>query len=81
MAVYIGESNFAFAKGESYSIVRNPMTGRIYQPGKGPDGKWLDKIGKKDNRIMVYKSTTMAAVDSGYKVYETQEDIEKDWEF
>lgn len=65
----IGDSEFI--EGNDYQIQIVPMTGRIYKPGKTPDGKeWLDKIGKPDERMMVMAPRL-------YKVFESMEEVNK----
>ena len=51
----------SFHKSDAAIHVRiSPMEGRAYEPGKNPDGTWKDKIGKKDDRFMVYDATSYA---------------------
>lgn len=43
-----------FKVGERLNIRVQPMSGRRYNPGKGKDGKWLDKEGRPEDRYMVF---------------------------
>lgn len=81
MATYIGETNDDYINGQSYPIMRRPMTGTIYKPGKDENGKWLDTVGKPDTRIMLWKDIYGTEAKMGYRVYESQEAIEKDFQF
>ena len=40
-------------KGTVKSVMILPMLGRIYSPDKDENGKYVDKVGVKDNRVMV----------------------------
>lgn len=75
MATYIGEPTKELTPGVQYNLVMQDMAGRIYKPGKTPDGKWLDKEGEQDERIMAYAQWGF----NFYKVYETAADLLKEW--
>jgi len=79
MAKYIGETNEDYTNGEDYALIRFPMIGIIFKPGKDLQGKWLDTVGEKDNRIMVWKNMFAPKERTGYKVY-TPEEIANNWE-
>lgn len=81
MPTYIGETNEAYTKGQYYPIMRRQMSGKIYKPGKDEYGKWIDTIGKTDTRIMLWKDVYGPHQKLGYKVYESEEAVYKDWDF
>ncbi len=43
-----------FFEGQKTIVRMMRMSGKIFKPGKGKDGKWLDQEGKLDERIMVF---------------------------
>ena len=43
-----------FFEGQQTTVRIMPMTGRIYKPGKDSKGKFIDLIGKPDERLMVF---------------------------
>lgn len=79
MPLYIGETNQDYTNGQVYFLMQVPMCGRIYKPDKGVDGKYIDTVGVRDIRIMVWKHGTYAHDRTGYRVYESDEAIAKEW--
>lgn len=80
MPIYIGETSEHLVNGRYYTTMQVPMMGRIYKPGKDIHGKWIDTVGEKDNRIMVWKHLTTKDECPAMKVYESVEAIAKDWD-
>lgn len=76
IVTYKGESSPPYEQGKTYDVRIQSFTGRIYAPGKTEDGKWKDKLGVQDTRLMLY----MGQRDSGYRVYNTPEDLLLDFE-
>lgn len=76
MAKYVGETNENVEHGGDYSLMTQDMVGKIYKPGKDSEGHWLDKVGEPDTRIMVWVGFYG---NQFYKVYNTGEDVLKDW--
>jgi len=73
-------------KGTIKEIMVIPMLGRTFEPGKNPDGKFIDIEGKPDNRIMVmglfdYQKKIMdefyAVIDSLDRLHEIFQDVPK----
>lgn len=79
MAQYIGETNDDYTNGEHYPIMQVPMVGKIFKPGKDSKGDWLDVVGERDTRIMLWKNIFGPDVKVGYRVYNSQEEINKDF--
>lgn len=79
MAKYIGETNDDYINGEDYAITTLPMSGRIFKPGK-ENGKWIDTVGERDNRIMLWKNLFEPNAKQGYRVYKNQAAILKDFD-
>lgn len=51
-----------FVEGKEYSVEMRKMTGRKYKDGKDPvNGKWLDKEGEPEDRLMLFSSNAYAA--------------------
>lgn len=73
MATYIGETQGNYVNGEKYVITTADMTGKIFESPEDLDGK-------KDERIMLYASSSY---NDGwlYKVYNTAEEVLRDWSF
>jgi hypothetical protein len=63
-----------FEVGNTLNVHMMKMAGRIYQPGKKLDGKFIDTTGKPDERIMVftvsgqfYATGTKAELDNAFE--------------
>lgn len=75
-AKYIGPENDQLVNDQVYDLKTQKMTGKRYSPGKDENGKWTDKVGEKDNRVMVWIHKSFKEV-MFYKVYESESDIDK----
>lgn len=80
MPQYIGQTDSDYVNGEHYAIMKLPMVGRIFKPGKDSKGNWLDTVGERDTRIMVWKNLFGPEAKQGYRVYESEEAILKDFD-
>lgn len=61
-----------------YVVNIQPMTGKIFKPGKTKDGKkWLDETGKKDTRIMVMGAS---GYPECYHVFKDKKEIDDTFE-
>lgn len=76
-ATYIGKTNDDLSNGKIYNVSIEKMHGRIYKPEKDQNG-WLDKEGVPDNRFMVYSASAYKG-EVPYLVYDSAEDVVKDW--
>jgi hypothetical protein len=76
-AIYIGETNEDYVNGKQYALRTQKFTGRIYKPGKDANGKWLDKEGEPDNRMMVWKDGF--AINPALKVFNDYNAISTDF--
>jgi hypothetical protein len=73
MATYIGETQGNYVNGAKYDITTADMTGKVFESPEDLDGK-------KDERIMLYASSSYQ--DSWlYKVYNTAEELLRRLEF
>ena len=73
MATYIGESNEILVNGQNYNIIMEDMRGKIYDDPNDLDGR-------QDERIMLYEASSAACFKTPlYKIYNTAEDLVKDW--
>jgi hypothetical protein len=79
MAKYIGQTNDDYVNGRDYSISTQSMTGKRFKPGKDSQGKWLDNVGERDTRIMLWKIVGPKQ-SPALKVYESEAAILKDFE-
>jgi hypothetical protein len=80
MPKYIGQSSGQFETGGIYNILCQDFTGKIYNPGRVEvNGKleWKDKEGLPDERVAVFAAHGF----SYYQVYQTADDVLKDWAF
>lgn len=63
--------NKGYTKGNNYEITCMEMTGKIYSDEKDSEGKWVDKVGVRDSRIMVMSLKSYKVFDSIEEVNDT----------